>query len=112
MAPPIIKLDDIRLTFGGTPLLDGADLTGALMTGAVCTDTYFSGARLEEADLRNADLTQADFTNARARGATVSAGALDRVAIPPLDMADVIIQPMAAPRPPREGPRRGNFFLL
>mgnify|MGYP000639833102 CR=1 FL=1 len=26
MAPPIIKLDDIRLTFGGTPLLDGADL--------------------------------------------------------------------------------------
>ncbi len=26
MAPPIIKLDDIHLTFGGTPLLDGADL--------------------------------------------------------------------------------------
>jgi len=26
MAPPIIKLDDIHLTFGGAPLLDGADL--------------------------------------------------------------------------------------
>ncbi len=26
MAPPILKLDDIRLTFGGTPLLAGADL--------------------------------------------------------------------------------------
>jgi ABC transport system ATP-binding/permease protein len=26
MAPPILKLDDIRLTFGGTPLLDGAAL--------------------------------------------------------------------------------------
>ena len=26
MAPPILKLDDIRLTFGGTPLLSGADL--------------------------------------------------------------------------------------
>ena len=27
MAPPILKLDDIRLTFGGTPLLDGAALS-------------------------------------------------------------------------------------
>ncbi len=26
MAPPILKLDDIRLSFGGTPLLDGASL--------------------------------------------------------------------------------------
>ena len=26
MAPPILKLDDIHLTFGGTPLLDGAEL--------------------------------------------------------------------------------------
>jgi ATP-binding cassette subfamily F protein uup len=26
MAPPLLKLDDIRLTFGGTPLLDGAQL--------------------------------------------------------------------------------------
>lgn len=26
MAPPILKLDDIRLTFGGAPLLDGAQL--------------------------------------------------------------------------------------
>lgn len=26
MAPPVLKLDDISLTFGGTPLLDGADL--------------------------------------------------------------------------------------
>ncbi|HEV7433367.1 MAG TPA: ABC-F family ATP-binding cassette domain-containing protein [Pseudorhizobium sp.] len=26
MAPPILKLDDIRLSFGGTPLLAGADL--------------------------------------------------------------------------------------
>ncbi|MCO5733487.1 ABC-F family ATP-binding cassette domain-containing protein [Rhizobium sp. SSA_523] len=26
MAPPILKLDDIRLSFGGTPLLDGANL--------------------------------------------------------------------------------------
>jgi ATP-binding cassette subfamily F protein uup len=26
MAPPILKLDDIRLSFGGTPLLDGAEL--------------------------------------------------------------------------------------
>ncbi|WEX09905.1 ATP-binding cassette domain-containing protein [Chelativorans sp. AA-79] len=26
MAPPLLKLDDIRLTFGGTPLLDGASL--------------------------------------------------------------------------------------
>ncbi|WP_419906798.1 ABC-F family ATP-binding cassette domain-containing protein [Hoeflea sp.] len=26
MAPPILKLDDIHLTFGGTPLLSGADL--------------------------------------------------------------------------------------
>lgn len=27
MAPPLLNLADIRLTFGGTPLLDGADLT-------------------------------------------------------------------------------------
>jgi ATP-binding cassette subfamily F protein uup len=26
MAPPILKLDNIRLSFGGTPLLDGAEL--------------------------------------------------------------------------------------
>src|SRR5215212_2494514 len=26
MAPPLIQLSDIALTFGGTPLLDGADL--------------------------------------------------------------------------------------
>ncbi|WP_265517753.1 ABC-F family ATP-binding cassette domain-containing protein [Nitratireductor luteus] len=26
MAPPLLKLEDIRLTFGGTPLLDGASL--------------------------------------------------------------------------------------
>jgi ATP-binding cassette subfamily F protein uup len=26
MAPPILKLDDIRLTFGGTPLFEGVDL--------------------------------------------------------------------------------------
>ena len=26
MAPPVLKLDDIRLSFGGTPLLDGAEL--------------------------------------------------------------------------------------
>jgi energy-coupling factor transporter ATP-binding protein EcfA2 len=26
MAPPILKLDDIGLSFGGTPLLDGAEL--------------------------------------------------------------------------------------
>ena len=26
MAPPILKLDDIKLTFGVTPLLDGANL--------------------------------------------------------------------------------------
>ncbi|MBP1851954.1 ABC-F family ATP-binding cassette domain-containing protein [Rhizobium halophytocola] len=26
MAPPILKLDDIKLSFGGTPLLDGANL--------------------------------------------------------------------------------------
>ncbi|MEZ5784079.1 MAG: ATP-binding cassette domain-containing protein [Rhizobiaceae bacterium] len=26
MAPPLLKLDDIRLTFGGTPLLEGANL--------------------------------------------------------------------------------------
>jgi len=29
MAPPLLKLDGIRLTFGGTPLLDGADLSVA-----------------------------------------------------------------------------------
>ncbi|MET0596934.1 MAG: ABC-F family ATP-binding cassette domain-containing protein [Mesorhizobium sp.] len=29
MAPPLLKLDRIRLTFGGAPLLDGADLTVA-----------------------------------------------------------------------------------
>ena len=27
MAPPLLLLDGIRLTFGGTPLLDGADLS-------------------------------------------------------------------------------------
>ncbi|APH70000.1 ABC-F family ATP-binding cassette domain-containing protein [Aquibium oceanicum] len=27
MAPPLLRLDDIRLTFGGTPLLDGASLS-------------------------------------------------------------------------------------
>ena len=27
MAPPLLKLDDIRLTFGGAPLLDGAALS-------------------------------------------------------------------------------------
>jgi len=27
MAPPLLKLDDIRLTFGGTPLLEGASLS-------------------------------------------------------------------------------------
>ncbi|MDP3896664.1 MAG: ABC-F family ATP-binding cassette domain-containing protein, partial [Mesorhizobium sp.] len=27
MAPPLLKLDRIKLTFGGTPLLDGADLS-------------------------------------------------------------------------------------
>jgi ATP-binding cassette subfamily F protein uup len=27
MAPPLLTLDDIRLTFGGTPLLEGADLS-------------------------------------------------------------------------------------
>src|SRR5262245_25196964 len=27
MAPPLIQLADIGLTFGGTPLLDGAELT-------------------------------------------------------------------------------------
>ena len=27
MAPPLLNLDDIRLTFGGTPLLDGAALS-------------------------------------------------------------------------------------
>ncbi|MBU2485125.1 MAG: ATP-binding cassette domain-containing protein, partial [Alphaproteobacteria bacterium] len=26
MAPPILKLDDIKLSFGGAPLLDGAEL--------------------------------------------------------------------------------------
>ena len=29
MAPPLITLKDIRLTFGGTPLLEGAELTVA-----------------------------------------------------------------------------------
>ena len=29
MAPPLLKLDGIRLTFGGAPLLDGADLSVA-----------------------------------------------------------------------------------
>jgi ATP-binding cassette subfamily F protein uup len=29
MAPPLLALDGIRLTFGGTPLLDGAVLSAA-----------------------------------------------------------------------------------
>src|SRR5690606_4619497 len=29
MAPPLLQLTGIRLTFGGTPLLDGADLSAA-----------------------------------------------------------------------------------
>jgi len=29
MAPPLLQLDDIRLTFGGTPLLDGASLAAS-----------------------------------------------------------------------------------
>ncbi|TKT75401.1 ATP-binding cassette domain-containing protein [Aquamicrobium sp. LC103] len=29
MAPPLLTLDDIRLTFGGTPLLDGASLSAS-----------------------------------------------------------------------------------
>ena len=29
MAPPLITLKDINLTFGGTPLLEGAELTVA-----------------------------------------------------------------------------------
>ena len=29
MAPPLLRLDDIRLTFGGTPLLDGAALSAS-----------------------------------------------------------------------------------
>ena len=29
MAPPLITLKDIHLTFGGTPLLEGAELTVA-----------------------------------------------------------------------------------
>jgi len=29
MAPPLLQLDGIRLTFGGTPLLDGADLSAS-----------------------------------------------------------------------------------
>jgi ATP-binding cassette subfamily F protein uup len=29
MAPPLLRLDDIRLTFGGTPLLDGATLSAS-----------------------------------------------------------------------------------
>ena len=27
MAPPLLNLDGIKLTFGGTPLLDGASLS-------------------------------------------------------------------------------------
>jgi ATP-binding cassette subfamily F protein uup len=27
MAPPLLQLGDISLTFGGTPLLDGAELS-------------------------------------------------------------------------------------
>ncbi|BCH30451.1 elongation factor 3 [Mesorhizobium sp. L-8-10] len=30
MAPPLLRLDDIRLTFGGTPLLDGAALSASV----------------------------------------------------------------------------------
>jgi len=29
MAPPLLNLDGIKLTFGGTPLLDGAELTAS-----------------------------------------------------------------------------------
>src|SRR5581483_7028451 len=29
MAPPLIQLKDIRLTFGGTPLLEGVGLSGS-----------------------------------------------------------------------------------
>ena len=29
MAPPLLRLDGIKLTFGGTPLLDGADLSAS-----------------------------------------------------------------------------------
>lgn len=29
MAPPLLRLDDIKLTFGGTPLLDGASLSAS-----------------------------------------------------------------------------------
>ncbi len=29
MAPPLLNLDGIKLTFGGTPLLDGAALTAS-----------------------------------------------------------------------------------
>ena len=29
MAPPLLSLSDIRLTFGGTPLLESADLAAA-----------------------------------------------------------------------------------
>src|SRR5690606_26832209 len=29
MAPPLLSLDGIKLTFGGTPLLDGADLSAS-----------------------------------------------------------------------------------
>ncbi|MGO4835438.1 ATP-binding cassette domain-containing protein, partial [Rhizobiaceae sp. 2RAB30] len=29
MAPPLLRLDDIKLTFGGTPLLDGAALSAS-----------------------------------------------------------------------------------
>ena len=29
MAPPLLALDGIRLTFGGTPLLDGAALSAS-----------------------------------------------------------------------------------
>lgn len=88
-------------------MLDGATLTGANLVGASCQDVYFAAAQLDGADLRQANLHQADLSGTSCKGATISAGALERMAIPPEDRGALVVEAMAPARVTRSLTPRG-----
>lgn len=88
-------------------MLDGANLSGASLLGASCQGAFLSGAVLDGADLRRANLGRADLGDTSCRGATVSAGALERCAVPPPDRASIVVESLP-PRGPRGRPPSGR----
>jgi hypothetical protein len=65
MAPPLLTLKDIHLTFGGTPLLEGAELTVAP------GDRIFSSAATARASRRSSRSLPASWSPIAASGSRI-----------------------------------------